>query len=419
MVRYFNILTMLLVSFIGALAIVTDTRTAIFHPDFSSLKISVDDDVLADPVISLDDARRLVIEFDERASDVRYMRYSLTHCNADWTPSALIPVEYLDGFNEGTVDVGDFSRATTVQYVHYRIVLPNEQIRITRSGNYLLQVFDETAPDNILLQARFRVSEQRVSIDAVVSSRTDIDYNRSHQQLSIFVDAGEIPVNDAFNDFKLTVSQNNRTDNVRLLRHPLRLQGQNLVYEHMPELIFPAGNEYRRFETVSTRIPSMHVAEVGFSRPYYYAILETDLPRLYEPYSYDSTQQGQFLIREQESTDSDTEADYVITYFYLAMPEATGLDIYVEGDITNRRLDDTSRMRYNPEIQAYEKAMLLKQGSYNYQYLAVPQGLSSGLTSTVEGDFYNTANRYQIAVYHRLPSERADRLLGYSTITFE
>ncbi|MBD5213418.1 MAG: DUF5103 domain-containing protein [Bacteroidales bacterium] len=396
-----------------------DTRTAVFDPDFSTLQVYVDEEVLADPVITLDGSRRLTVEFDERSSDVRYMRYSLTHCNADWQPSNLVATEYIDGFNEGTIDEYDFSRATTVQYVHYRISLPNEQIRFTHSGNYLLKVYDETEPDETLLQARFKVTEQRVAIGAEVTSRTDVDYNRAHQQLSISVDPGKMPMQDAFNDFKVVVTQNNRPDNARTLIHPMRMQGNTLIYEHLPELIFDGGNEYRRFETVSLRVPSMNVESVVYQHPYYHAVIAGDGVRAYEPYSYDSTQAGRYVVREMDATDSDTEADYAVTYFTLFMPRLEGVDIYIEGDLTNRRLDDTSRMRYNEESGAYEKAMLLKQGSYNYQYLAVPRGSQTGMTATVEGNFYNTGNEYQIAVYRRLPSERADRLMGYSTIIMQ
>lgn len=417
-----RLLTLIVLSYMWIFCragVTADTRTAIFHPDFSTLQVYVDDEVLADPVIILGGSSRLTVEFDERASDVRYMRYSLTHCNADWQPSDLIAIEYVDGFNEGTINEYAFSQATTVQYVHYWISLPNDQVAIIHSGNYLLRVYDESDPETTLLQARFKVSEQSVGIGATVTSRTDVDYNRSHQQLSVSVDAGQIPTQDAFNDFKLVLTQNNRPDNARTLLHPLRLQGNMLVYEHLPELIFDAGNEYRRFETVSTRIPSMNVETIGYQYPYYHAVLAADYVRAYDKYSYDSTQNGRYVVRESDASDSSTEADYVITYFTLSMPEANGMDIYIEGDILNRRLDDTSRMRYNPDTEAYEKALLLKQGSYNYQYLAVPKGTKTGLTATVEGNFYNTANDYQIAVYRRLPSERADRLLGYSTIIMQ
>ena len=61
--------------------------------------------------------------------------------------------------------------------------------------------------------------------------------------------------------------------------------------------------------------------------------------------------------------------------------------------------------------------MLLKQGSYNYQYLAVPAGTMTGVTGIVEGDFYPTVNEYLIKVYYREPGGRYDRLLG-TTVLF-
>ena len=38
--------------------------------------------------------------------------------------------EFLDGFNEGTVDDYAFSEATSTHYVHYSLKIPNEQIQL-------------------------------------------------------------------------------------------------------------------------------------------------------------------------------------------------------------------------------------------------------------------------------------------------
>ena len=73
-------------------------------------------------------------------------------------------------------------------------------------------------------------------------------------------------------------------------------------------------------------------------------------------------------------------------------------------------------MHYNHNTQCYELDLMLKQGAYNYQYLWVPDGTSVGKTSTVEGDFYQTVNEYQIMVYNRKRGERYDRLIGTSII---
>lgn len=389
--------------------------TAIFHPAFASLQVYAGESPLNDAVITLDGDDRITVEFDEIAEDVRYMRYSITHCNADWQPSQLIATEYLTGFNEGTIDNFDFSRATTVHYVHYRLSLPNEDIALTVSGNYILRVYDENDPDNTLLQARFMVTEQSVGIGTFVSSHTDVDYNNSHQQLQLEIDPSQLNVHDPFNDFKIVISQNDRIDNQRTLLHPLKLQGKKLIYEHQPELIFGAGNEYRRFETVSTTIPGMNIDHVEWHDPCYHAFVSIDEPRYEQPYLYDRTQHGGYVIREYNAVHPDTEADYLLTHFTLVMPELAGTDVYLDGDLTNRRFDGRSRLAYDADLHAYTATLLLKQGSYNYQYLVKPHGEIEAHAGPVEGDFYNTINAYRIAVYHRLPGQRYDRLVGYVT----
>lgn len=113
---------------------------------------------------------------------------------------------------------------------------------------------------------------------------------------------------------------------------------------------------------------------------------------------------------------SNIEADYVVAHFALEMPELINTDIFLDGDFTYRRFSPESRMIYNPATNCYEKNLLLKQGAYNYQYLAVPTGSMQGKTSIVEGNFYQTINEYIVMVYHRPPGSRYDRLVGTTFI---
>lgn len=393
-----------------------DTRQGVFNSSFKSLQVTVDDDIMSLPVITLDSPlHRLTISFDELAEDRRWMRYSLEHCDASWRPEGLAPSEFLDSFNEGTVEEYDFSQATTVHYVHYRITIPNEEVRITQPGNYLLRVYDEQDPEETLLQARFCVVDPQVSVGLEATSRTDIDTNEAHQQLGIRVGFGKMDVSDPFNDLKVVITQNGRPDNERILVTPSRMGAREIFYEHMRPLIFPAGNEYRRFETVSTHYPGMHVEWIDIDAPVCNVGLVTDEPRT--AYAYDQTQNGRYKIRTTDLDDSDRMADYVLTHFTLKAPRRTDGNYYIEGDLTDRRADTRSRMTYDPEIGAYTASLLLKQGSYNYQYIFVPDGSSQGLAEPVEGDFYQTVNEYTVKVYHRPKGTRFDRLVGVSTIT--
>ena len=163
----------------------------------------------------------------------------------------------------------------------------------------------------------------------------------------------------------------------------------------------------------------MGVEEILYYEPHYHFKLFTDSPRAAQTYSYDQTQNGRFMVREYNSDNSELDADYVVVHFSLDMPEQPGTMIFLDGDMVQRRFSPESQMLYNPATGLYEKAMLLKQGHYNYQYLAVPPGASNGNTAMIEGDKYPTVNEYLIKVYARGPLDRTDRLIGVTMITSE
>ena len=396
----------------------TDTRQGVSESVFKSLRVTLGDDIFAPPVLNFaNPSDRIVISFDELADEHRYLRYTLVHCDASWKPEGLVDSEFLDSFNDATVDDYRYSQATVVHYVHYTLTIPNEQIRITQTGNYLVKIFDERDPEQTLVQARFSVCDYSVPVRLTVSSRTDVDTNDAHQQLGITVDTRNAGIDDLFNDLRVVITQNGRPDNERILITPQRVSGTQAIYEHMRPLIFEAGNEYRRFETSSVNYPGLGVEYVSHDTPVYNAMLYTDTPRNRESYLYDRTQQGRYVVRNVESADGDTEADYVLTHFTLKMPVMAGADIFIDGDLTDRRFDPASLMIYNHATGCYEQSMLLKQGAYNYQYLAVPNGADGrGLTAPVEGDRYQTANEYTVKVYHRPKGSRFDRLVGMETI---
>lgn len=405
---------------VSALSQVSDTRQGCIAGSFRTLQVQPAINPFAPPVINLaDPSDRIVISFDELSDERRYLRYSLVHCDAEWRPEGLVDSEFLDSFNEGTIDDADFSQATVVHYVHYSFEIPNEQIRITQPGNYLVRVYDERDPDETLVQARFGVCDFTTEVRAETSSRTDIDTNGSHQQLGVRVDTRHSRVDNPFSELKIVITQNGRSDNEVILTTPQRVIGTEAVYEHLRPMIFAAGNEYRRFETSTVNYPGLRVEYVDHDAPVYNATLYIDSPRSGKIYQYDSTQQGHFFIRTADADDWDTQADYVLVHFTLSMPEIIGSDVFIEGDLTERQFTPRSRMTYDYGSGAYRQSLLLKQGAYNYQYLAVPAGSGDnpkGLTSPIEGDMFQTVNEYTVKVYHRPIGSRFDRLTGVTVV---
>lgn len=421
MVKKLICLTLILTA-LGAWA--ADTGNAVLTDRVRSLQLrSVYDQfpMAGDPSVVIDDpGDAVIVSFDVLGDDRNYLRYELVHCNADWQPSALAYIEYLDGFNEGTIDDYAYSGPTSVHYVHYTLTLPNEQTRITRSGNYLLRIYDESdGPDRPWLQCRFTVSEQSASLGANITSRTDVDFNRAHQQLELDVDVSQAGVRDVFNDLTVVVEQNGRPDTRRVITKPLSAIGKRLTYAHVPELIFRGGSEYRRFETVSTNFTPMGVDHVQWQAPYYHFVLEPAQSRAGEHYHYDETLSGAYVVREYNAgSSSDVDADYAVVHFALEYPYTPGFDFYIDGDFTQRRFSPEARLTWNAETGRYERAMLLKQGAYSYQILAVAPGTSAGRTDVIEGDHYETRNDYTVSVYTRAPADRADRLIAVRRFSF-
>lgn len=397
-------------------AYATDTRTAIFDSNFRSLRACTESNYYAPPVVELGGDDRVRIEFDEISPEMRYMRYSLLHCDANWQPSQLVESDYVDGFNEADIEEYDFSSGTFANYVHYGISLPNEDMPILLSGNYLLRVYPEEDSENTLLQVRFSIVEKAVDIFAEVTSRTDIDYNKSHQQVTVTVDTKDYRVENMYADLKVVVTQNARSDNEAIVTNPLRVSSNKAFFEHDRKLIFPAGNEFRRFEMTTTNYIGMGIDRYAYHDPFYHAKLKIDEPRCYGSYTYDQTQYGRFTIRESNAFDSNTGADYMIVHFALDIPRQSGGDIFVDGEFTQHNFTNANRMHFNEATNRYELDMPLKQGAYNYQYLWLPHGSKAALTAPIEGDFYQTVNEYQIKVYNRRLGERYDRLIGYTVL---
>lgn len=380
---------------------------------FRTMKITKEGDFMAAPSIRLDSDERLILTFDEWSEDYSDLQYRLIHCGPDWTPSGLLESEYLEGFNIADIEDWAFSSNTFVHFVNYRIEIPNENMNPILSGNYILQIFGRDDPDETLGEARFSVSEHSTDIFGVVTTQTDRGLNTEWQQLELKVRPSNVNIDDPYSMIRVDITQNNAPYTTTTLRTPSRVEGKDIIYSHQPELIFKAGNEFRRFETIRTNYNDMHVDSMRFLSQNYHAWLTPDTERASKQYSYDQTQQGRFLIREYNSTDSDLGADYVTVHFFLNTPEAVDADVYVEGEFTGFRHEDAYKMHYDYNQGAYKLEMPLKQGSYNYRYVAVPRrGNRQADPSLIEGNKYETRNEYRVQVWYRPIGSRHDRLVG-------
>jgi hypothetical protein len=211
------------------------------------------------------------------------------------------------------------------------------------------------------------------------------------------------------------VTQNSRQDNAVMVTRPMMVGVDHVTYDHNRDLIFPAGNEFRRFETVNAHNLNMGVQSIRYYEPMYHAILMEDEPRAEIQYLYDKTQFGRFTIRNAEAYgENSLEADYMITHFTLnTAGKLNGGNVWLYGEFLNGYPASQAMMKYDASSGCYTADILLKQGAYNYMYLWVPDGTSVGQTGRIEGDHYETVNEYLVMVYDRPMGERYDRLVGY------
>ena len=159
-------------------------RTEVLSPHIQTVQLIVNDDYRLPTIIKLGSDDYIDISFDQLSHDYHRYQYILSHCDANWERSNLSDFDFLDGFNNNYIEDAETSMNTMVPYTHYRFTLPNEYVRLTISGNYMIEIFDEDDMSKPVLKTYFRVAESQVSISASVSSDTDIDRNKSHQQVS-------------------------------------------------------------------------------------------------------------------------------------------------------------------------------------------------------------------------------------------
>ena len=108
------------------------------------------------------------------------------------------------------------------------------------------------------------VSENTAVVEGAALSRTDRGHYSEWQQLELSVDGEMSGISNPYSDILVRVDQNGREETARWLRNPTRVEGVKMTYEHQPDLIFPASNEYRRFESVSNGFPGMHVDSLRY-----------------------------------------------------------------------------------------------------------------------------------------------------------
>lgn len=370
------------------------------------------------PYLELGTRDYLSITFDDLTHEYHRYRYRVEPMNWNWTPNErLLSSEFLArGIGDEPIEEFEESINTATLYTHYSFRFPNAETAIKISGNYRLVIYDDDEEEDIAI-IPFCVLENNSTISVQVETNTDIDFNKNHQQLTYTLQpSASLNVHYPETELHTIVMQNLSPLTTVYDPKPDFATQNGLQWLHAKELIFPAGNEFQKFEMTTVRYGGMGMDRMQWFDPYYHATLLTDKPQ--HNYIYDEDSNGAFVIKTIDRDDKNIEAEYVIVHFSLKTETILDGDIYIDGAFTNHALSPEFLMTYNPESKCYEGTVLMKQGHYNYQYLYKPRGTNAVSLQEIQGNFYQTENRYTILAYYSQRGSRYDRLIGISDFQF-
>ena len=367
------------------------------------------------PIIDLNSAGKLVLSFDDLEGDDKEYIYEIIHCDKDWNPSDIEEVEFLDGFNSEEIDEVDFSRGTYQDYTHYDLVLPNDDVTWTISGNYLLKVYENEYDKTLALSRRFMVVEPRVTVIADMIRPSSVSKIKSHHELTFDINYENFTIRNPRNEIEVVIMQNGRWDNMMSGIVPKFITGDIIKFNYMDRLNFPALKEFRIFECRSKRYTGERVHSIDLNKDGMDVLIDLDESRANKFYHTYDDLNGNYIIETRDDDSDQVTAEYFNAIFALDLRrELYEGDIYVVGKFTDWKLKEEFKMQFNSQNQIYVGDGLLKQGFYDYTYvLKDSRGISF---DALEGSWEETENEYSVLVYFSEFGSRYDRLIGLANL---
>ncbi|MBK6523933.1 MAG: DUF5103 domain-containing protein [Sphingobacteriaceae bacterium] len=366
-------------------------------------------------LIEMNTGEQLELSFDDLDGDQKQYSLTFVHCNADWTPSDLMTMEYMDGFNDMNIINFSFSMNTLQKYTHYSIVFPTQSVKFIKSGNYVLYVYLNGDKKDLVLSRRFMIFENKLNIAASIRQTIGGDDQQNKQQLEFSVRYPGLNVINPAKDLKGYVGQNYRWDNLKGPIEPSFYAPNELNYSMNEAAVFNGGNEFRFFDMRSLRVLSERVKDIykdeGSKN---HVVLTHDEMRTTKAYIFQNDINGSFLIKNRDiKGNQDIEADYASVDFFLPYPNPeTKGNFYIMGKLTDWRLNKNNKMTYNYSRLGYECKLYLKQGYYNYIYVLTKDGEKAADETLTEGNHWDTENDYTILVYYRQVGMYYDQLIA-------
>ncbi len=388
----------------------------VYDQNIQTVMLYAGGDQLAAPIIRLNSNDKLTLSFDDLSSESFLFKYTFVHCTSDWQTSEMDQMDYLEGFFEADITNYAFSLNAIPPYIHYNTTLPNRDMNIKISGNYILKVYvDNNDDENVLFTRRFYVTEPLVKIGVNIPYYPkNLEFVRKKQQIDLTLETPDLFNTEPAQRISVNIMQNGRSDNMIYGLRPTSIMLNQLNFDYPDGIVFDGGNQFRNFDMKSYYYQSMYIREIINDPNGYDVILHTSTPRPDKPYSVIEDINGRKFIQAREGQNASTEGEYAWVEFWLKQPKLYESEIYILGALNNWQLNEKSLMRYDNRYNMYHGRLFLKQGYYDYLYVVVPKGGTSGNVTTIEGDHWETNNQYSIFVYYKEKVPEYDRLVGYT-----
>ena len=363
------------------------------------------------PVIQL--GEKMTLEFDDLTASEQDYYYKIVHCDYDWTPSQLLKSQYLNGTDNQRIIDYENSYTTLQPYSNYRLTIPNQNVGLKVSGNYLLEIYNMHG--ELQFSRRFVVYKDLVRVGGTVKRSRDFAFLNEKQVVQFRINTAGFPVVNPKKEVKVVIIQNYFWPTAIYNIEPQFTLGTELVYKYDQETSFYGGNEFLNFDTKDLRSPTFAISKIEFKDLYHHYLFTNEFRRD-QPYTYFPDINGDFVVRTLQGDDVSREAEYSKVHFSLPYSNEIGLDrVYVFGKFNNYALEEENLMTFNSDNGKMELTLPIKQGFYNYKYVVERDG---GLVDLnfVGGNFHFTENNYLILVYYRDFGDLHDSIIGIGAV---
>ncbi|MFT5761248.1 MAG: hypothetical protein ACI8WA_000358 [Polaribacter sp.] len=357
--------------------------------------------------------KTLFLSFDDLDADQKEYSYKIEHMDSDWKPSSISTNEYIFGFHQNRILEYENSFNTLQNYTHYKVQIPNENTKITKSGNYLISVLDEVK--NIVFSKKFTLYESKVLVGVSVERKINTQITNQQQIVQFTINYNANEIRNPSQEIKVVVMQNNIWETAISNLKPQFFRNNQLVYKYYNKPSFYSGNEYLNFDNKQIRNSTVQIARVE-KKDIYHAYLYPKEARNLKTYTYFPDINGQFVVRTTEGNNPFTEADFAMVHFSLNTDEILNKEIYVYGAFNDFKTTSENIMSFNSDTKKYEASILLKQGFYNYTF-ATKDKKNNVNTHEINGSFYQTENEYTVLVYYKAFGENYQRVIGIGNAT--